>query len=73
MICEECQGIRFVAPKGQKPYLGVWDSIPCPSCGGTGVSHCCEGPTGLSCDVGNEGTEVPRGTRTARGYAHRGQ
>jgi hypothetical protein len=43
MICENCHGIP------QHP--------PCPSCGGTGIMNCCEGPVGNALDVGNNQIE----------------
>jgi hypothetical protein len=68
MICEECHGtgMAFGRVRGTSADHVV-NIYPCPACGGTGASACCEGPTGLSCDVGNEGTSVPRGTETKGG------
>jgi hypothetical protein len=35
MLCETCQGQRFV---GDGP-----DRRPCPNCAGCGLDHCCSG------------------------------
>jgi len=37
MRCEDCNG------SGLKPHKAPEYYIPCPECGGTGFSHCCEG------------------------------
>lgn len=55
MKCEQCHGsgkrlLRSYPGNELFPY-------PCESCNGTGISSCCEGATGLACDVTNEGKE----------------
>ncbi len=64
MICEECRDSELLGhievPASIGPFRKAW--VPCPSCGGSRVAHCCDGPVGLSCDVGNLGRGIPRGT-----------
>jgi hypothetical protein len=54
MKCDQCDGFGMLADAADRPPWPVWESrratpvtpaapIPCPRCGGTGVSHCCEG------------------------------
>lgn len=42
MKCEQCQGLGHSQA-----------SLPCGSCGGSGISSCCEGAVGLTADVTN--------------------
>jgi len=41
MICERCHGKGYPYP----PRPGKPDDVrfPCPDCGGSGITHCCEG------------------------------
>jgi hypothetical protein len=59
MRCEDCggRGMLAVLAPGDNGRLTVKCELPCPSCGGTGITSCCEGSTGLACDVTNEGNE----------------
>jgi len=53
MKCDQCEGFGMLADTPERAPWPVWQSrhedlattnpIPCPRCGGTGVSHCCEG------------------------------
>ena len=52
MKCDQCDGFGMLADTADRPPWPVWEvrregepaaPIPCPRCGGTGVSHCCEG------------------------------
>ena len=53
MKCDQCDGFGMLADAADRPPWPVWEAreqreslaapIPCPRCGGTGVSHCCEG------------------------------
>jgi hypothetical protein len=54
MKCDQCDGFGMLADAGDRPPWPVWEArklegeslavpIPCPRCGGTGTSHCCEG------------------------------
>jgi len=52
-LCSYCWGQRWIwsGPfhDGQGPRAGKM--IPCPTCGGVGVTSCCEGPGGAVADV----------------------
>jgi hypothetical protein len=39
MICENCHGARYI------------NGLPCQSCAGSGLQHCCEGPVGNAADL----------------------
>lgn len=52
MRCEACHGIGLIEVPAECatdcadeycPYVHVPYTEPCPACGGSGVSHCCEG------------------------------
>ena len=53
MKCDQCDGYGMLADAADRPPWPVWEArappeppaapVPCPRCGGTGVSHCCEG------------------------------
>ena len=52
MKCDQCDGFGMLADTADRPPWPVWEArragepavpVPCPRCGGTGVSHCCEG------------------------------
>jgi hypothetical protein len=53
MKCDQCDGHGMLADTADRPPWPVWEArtggasaappVPCPRCGGTGVSHCCEG------------------------------
>ena len=52
MKCDQCEGFGMLADAADRLPWPVWEArrpdqpaapIPCPRCGGTGVSHCCEG------------------------------
>jgi hypothetical protein len=53
MKCDQCDGHGLLAEVEGRPPWPVWEArergsaaarpVPCPRCGGTGVSHCCEG------------------------------
>lgn len=66
MKCEECHGLGHVvnlaALKRLSSAIKAIDFTPlprgalmlrCPSCGGSGISSCCEGAVGLAGDVTN--------------------
>lgn len=40
MICNTCHGNGFLTPT---PKTRENQFVPCPTCGGCGVDHCCEG------------------------------
>lgn len=68
MRCEDCAGmgrqmvVRRAWTLPGSPLVRM--ALPCPSCGGTGIASCCEGATGLACDVTNEGDNAaPRRAR----------
>ena len=47
MRCETCQGVGRVTydqhPEPKPEPFGC--AFPCPDCGGSGISHCCDGLT----------------------------
>jgi hypothetical protein len=55
MKCDQCDGFGMLADAADRAPWPVWAAgtagerelhvspIPCPRCGGTGISHCCEG------------------------------
>lgn len=51
MKCDQCDGFGLLADTPEQPPWPMRDSdgaadarpVPCPRCGGTGISHCCEG------------------------------
>jgi hypothetical protein len=46
MICELCDGCGYVVAPGVRPddpTRRVWLKLPCGDCGGSGITHCCEG------------------------------
>jgi hypothetical protein len=53
MKCDECDGFGMLADTPERAPWHVWRGkeetvavawpVPCPRCGGTGISHCCEG------------------------------
>lgn len=59
MICEECHGTgsvttgTFQFPPPDGPLHDLRE--PCPNCNGSGVQSCCDGATGRSDEVVNEG------------------
>lgn len=66
MRCADCRseggwyehgGVRFFRADARPPD-SLW--VPCPGCGGCGVSSCCEGALGLACDVTNQGSLVEK-------------
>jgi hypothetical protein len=62
MRCQQCGGIGTLAVLAF-PFLGprmiIERELPCPSCNGSGQQSCCEGATGLACDVTNTGSSGP--------------
>lgn len=63
MRCEDCHGLGEVligrSPDGEwRIVYRLTDAvtlIPCPGCGGSGISSCCDGAIGCAADVpGNE-------------------
>lgn len=53
--CRRCGAVSYNPNDVRERYCGrchaFHTTAPCPSCGGSGFSHCCDGPVGLSCDV----------------------
>jgi hypothetical protein len=46
MICELCDGCGYVLAPGVRlddPTRRLWLKLPCGDCGGSGITHCCEG------------------------------
>lgn len=47
MICELCHGTGH-KQVNRSPWVNAIYAIPCPRCGGCGITSCCEG--GIPCD-----------------------
>lgn len=47
MVCENCRGARYI------------NGLPCQSCAGSGLQHCCEGPVGNAADIPPGGYALP--------------
>lgn len=43
MICETCHGNGFCSDVAYTQGREYVTHVPCPECGGCGVSHCCDG------------------------------
>ena len=45
MTCDTCLGTGFLVVKGDTPKSAyvITRLIPCPECGGDGITSCCEG------------------------------
>jgi len=53
MKCDQCDGFGMLTDSPDNAPWSVWQAkqegraivrpVPCPRCGGTGISHCCEG------------------------------
>lgn len=65
MRCERCQGKGLVVKLGPSMRHTFQDgteiqtadfssSVPCPDCGGSGFSHCCDGITACNDPPGGE-------------------
>lgn len=46
--------LNFPGPPGQQENL-LPILVPCPGCGGSGITSCCEGMCGNASDVTNDG------------------
>jgi hypothetical protein len=69
MICQDCggHGYKFQLPRGVNAFLLRMEQlerqmrkVPCWSCGGTGITSCCEGAVGCADDVTNVGQKPDR-------------
>jgi hypothetical protein len=49
MICQECHGFgtvlkqQVISQLSEDRSVVAWVKMPCDTCGGSGVSYCCEG------------------------------